>query len=140
MTVLAGILASHTRTPERCWFGLWDGFNNLVGVEGITESELRRPSLLAPLGLAPRAYLLFTGSISEASSPVYLFDQQSPNLIWPEDRAWFVGTEIDFDSTLIAGTEGLIKEIVRCPQLEARPVQPSYSLACDADLVNGTTS
>ena len=28
----------------------------------------------------------------------------TPQLWWPEDRAWLVATEIDFDSTIVATT------------------------------------
>lgn len=65
------------------------------------------------LELPDRAYVCFEAGIRDfvdegwrerapwidESSP---FDYQSPNLIWPEDRAWFLISEIDFDSTLIA--------------------------------------
>jgi hypothetical protein len=66
----------------------------------------------------------------------FWFAAQSPNLIWPADRAWFVASEIDFDSTLVAGTSALIEEILDSPALEAWPVEPGSSLAYDADRVN----
>jgi hypothetical protein len=64
------------------------------------------------------------------------FDPQSPNLFWPADHAWCVASEIDFDSTLIGGSTDLIQTILDTPALDAWPVKPEDSLACDADRVN----
>ncbi len=40
---LTEILAEHTRTPERCWFGIWEGFGDLSYL-----GSLRPPRLLMP--------------------------------------------------------------------------------------------
>src|SRR5436305_1318387 len=49
--VLAAALLRHTRTPDRCWFAVWDGF-------GHTPDRLRR----APkFHLPHRDYYLLTG-------------------------------------------------------------------------------
>ncbi|WP_427018672.1 hypothetical protein ACQCSX_09135 [Pseudarthrobacter sp. P1] len=61
---------------------------------------------------------------------------QSPNLAWPEDRAWCLATEIDFDSTLVGGSRELIAAIVAHPGLEALPVELATDLAWHADTVN----
>lgn len=61
---------------------------------------------------------------------------QSPNLWWPEDRAWCVASEIDFDSTLVAGSAALVAALVDHPDLEAFEVAPGDSLRADADHVN----
>ncbi len=37
---------------------------------------------------------------------------QTPNLWWPEDRAWFVATEIDLAWTYVGGREALIEQLV----------------------------
>lgn len=58
--------------------------------------------------------------------------------MWPADHAWFVATEIDFDSTLIGGTTDLITDILSAPGLEAWPVEPTDSVAADADDINPT--
>jgi hypothetical protein len=61
---------------------------------------------------------------------------QSPNLWWPEDRAWCVASEIDFDSTLVAGTAALVAELAAHPDLEAFEVGSGDSLQIDGDPVN----
>jgi len=63
---------------------------------------------------------------------------QSPNLLWPADRGWFLASEIDFNSTLVAGDTDLIANILACPALESWPVHPHDSLASDGDMVNPT--
>jgi hypothetical protein len=61
---------------------------------------------------------------------------QSPNQWWPEDRAWCVASEIDFDSTLVAGSADLIAEITADPQLEALAVEPTDDLTYEGDAIN----
>lgn len=61
---------------------------------------------------------------------------QAPNLIWAADRAWFVASEVDFDSTLIGGSNGLIDDLLRDRHLETAIVLPEDSLAEDADRFN----
>jgi hypothetical protein len=61
------------------------------------------------------------------------FEVQSPNLFWPDDRSWCVGTEIDFDSTLVADTPELIEVVLAAPALEAWVVRTEDSLAFDGD-------
>lgn len=49
----------------------------------------------------------------------------SPSMLWPADHAWFLATEIDFDSTLIAGSAKLIQDLLTTEGLEVLPVDPS---------------
>ncbi|WP_317494201.1 hypothetical protein [Haloechinothrix sp. LS1_15] len=84
-----------------------------------------------------RDYILFSGSL-EGAEP---FDEgdggrQSPNLMWPSDRAWFVGSEIDFDSTLVAGSAELIAEVLAEPALDAWIVSTEDCLALEGDTIN----
>lgn len=53
---------------------------------------------------------------------------QSPSILWPDDHAWVLATEIDFDSTLVAGTTALVRELQQTPGLEVMPIRT------DADL------
>jgi hypothetical protein len=61
---------------------------------------------------------------------------QSPSILWPEDHAWVLATEVDFDSTLIAGTEALIDELVQTPGLEVLPLRKDANLTSDGDMLN----
>jgi len=91
--------------------------------------------------LPHRIYSLFTGPLGDASKigrcvTSDWWDPQSPNLFWPDDTSWCVASEIDFDSTLVGGTAGLIAEILHSNDLEAWPVGPDDSLAWDGDIIN----
>ena len=85
--------------------------------------------------------MLFTGSLEAATdlgwwpAPDW-FDAQSPNLFWPADRSWCVGTEIDLDSTLVAGSTVLVEAVLADPELETWPVEPGDLLGIDGDMVN----
>ncbi|MGH9069745.1 MAG: hypothetical protein ACRDX8_00935 [Acidimicrobiales bacterium] len=47
-----------------------------------------------------------------------------------------MASEIDFDSTLVGGSDALIAEILAAPVLEAWRVGPSDPLTWDSDTVN----
>ena len=95
-------------------------------------AELRaHPYLKHPMG---RDYIVLEGSIAAVDQ---IEEGRSPNLIWPADRSWLVASEVDFDSTLIGGSRGLIDAIVGlAPALEVWEVDPETSLAIDADKIN----
>ena len=95
----------------------------------------------ARVGFLPRDYLLLHGT---AASALFIGEQvtpdwflpQSPNLFWPEDRSWCVGSEIDFDSTVVGGSTALVNELLEADNLEAWRVNPADLLTYDADHVN----
>ena len=148
---LCDVLAAHTTTPDDCVYGLWEGWGWIHGSPAIatlgsresvaspfTAQELASPRLHLP----SRDYLLLGGPVSAALA-LSCYDEswpawQSPNLLWAADRAWFLASEIDFDSTLVAGETDLIADILACPALESWPVRPHDSLGSDGDMVNLT--
>ena len=79
-----------------------------------------------------RDYLLFEGPLASLAQFGYsiewpdgrrFFDHASPNLWWPDDRAWCVATEIDLDSTYIGGSQALAADLLNDPRVEATPVR-----------------
>ena len=162
---LSDLLAGHTATPEHCWFCLWEGWgwihdsvsrsaSRAAATRGPTTftaegaaidepipafsaAELSRPRVHLP----HRDYLLLAGPLPAALQIGHwitadCFFPQSPNLFWPEDRAWCVASEIDFDSTLLGGTTELIDAILQAPTFDSWPIRPDDSLASGADLIN----
>jgi hypothetical protein len=128
-----GAARLHLRTAgwrwsvKRCWRRLVDGWRRHV------------PSVVDPLPLLEtdgRAYVVFSGGSDAVRSMEAGPWRQSPNLWWPDDRAWCVATEIDFDSTLIGGTHGLIEEIVATSGLEALEITPDARLDSRGDIIN----
>jgi hypothetical protein len=155
LRALCAILQAHTPEAMQCWFALWEGWGELTGAVtsvSATTSGTFSPPRPAPgewqldlraarFELPGRAYYLFTGPLRDAlrlgnwgSKDWFL--SRSPSLFWPADQSWCVASEIDFDSTLIAGTATLVDEIVQSDELEAWPVNPRDSLAFDGDTIN----
>lgn len=61
---------------------------------------------------------------------------QSPSIVRPEDHAWVLATEIDFDSTLAAGTTALIDDLIHTTGLEVLPIRTDADLTRDGDTLN----
>jgi len=110
---LIPVLASHTRTPERCWFGLWNGY-------GRWDFD-RVPYFETP----EREEVLLAGTLAEAVSPVSMEEfAELPDLWWPQDRAWCLGGDVDLVSTYIGGSHALIAGLLAAPELEVHLVAP----------------
>lgn len=157
LAALCEVLAPHTATPDRCFYALWMSHWNpphrmfFVSRDyeaefeeppppkpAFSAEELSRPTLehgggreyrviRGPLRLAPEVP---EAVMSDMLSPI------TPNMIWPEDRAWFLASEIDFDSTLIGGSKRLARTILDDDRFEAFAVGADDLLTCNADRVN----
>jgi hypothetical protein len=148
--VLRDLLSPHTSTPDDAWFGVWDGYGQFHdGASAHLTSDGKGgeipgclPDRLRPehrLQMPGRQYYLARGSLAELPTAYELFGggwNQSPNLWWPADRAWFVATEIDFVSTYLGATEAAIETILASPSIEAMPAQPTHGVTYDADVLN----
>jgi hypothetical protein len=113
---LAAILPSHTLTPELCWFGVWNGYGDLR----IGENEG------AMFSVPNRDLFLFHGTVGDVLTTFSQVDwiYRSPNLWWPDDRAWCVATEIDFTWSYVGGSSACIEQILGDSDLEAIPTNP----------------
>lgn len=133
--ILVRLLRQWTSTPEQCWFGLWDGYGweNIQGMapvgeastvfpDPIPESVRRGPRVRLP----NRDYLLYSGPVESAMDSVYLADRgQTPNLWWPDDRSWFVASEIDLAWSYVGGSAGMVESLVSDDRIEALPALPN---------------
>jgi hypothetical protein len=85
------------------------------------------------LSLSGRSYYLFEGPLDSAlevgkRSQVLdreHFEPHVPDLIWPRDHSWFIGTDTDLWFAYIGGSDALVCEIAADPRLDARPVSTS---------------
>jgi len=121
---LAGVLRGHTSTADDCWFGVWQGW---AGVRS-TGPLLRLPD---------RDHLLFRGPVELATAN--LADEpseQSANLWWPADRAWFVATDVDLMSTYVGGSAACLAELAAIDGLEVVPADPADPVTYAADRLN----
>ena len=166
LAALCRLLAAHTDPALECFFALWEGWGWIPGgrsvavlrAPGLTELQGSPGTAEPPVSAVPpafggevisggrlhhpgRDYLLFAGPPDAAMDLGHWpsrdwFVPQSPSLIWPTDHSWCVATEIDFDSTLIAGDTALIDAVLGAQDLEATPVEPWDCLDIRADTVN----
>src|SRR4051794_23828781 len=142
LSALVDILGASTSTPGACWFGIWEGYGWMRGPPAIVElvaheagraPDVDNPPNAAPPGrgrparvrLPDRSLFLHEGPIEAAAAFCRPPTWQSPNLWWPDDRAWCVASEVDFRSTYLGGADELIARVRRDPRLEALPVRPS---------------
>jgi hypothetical protein len=120
---LIDVLARHTGTPNRCWFCIWDGYgwDDLPGRPHPIPAEVRAgPRVRLPW----RHYFLYSGPIDAALAFVDS-EGQTPNLFWPDDRAWCVASEIDASSTYVGGSRRLADELVEDHRIEALAAEPT---------------
>jgi hypothetical protein len=156
-TALVSILRHHTTNANNCWLAIWHGCSQLSGSvsERVTSERglrawlqrrramrsemVERPCDLADaptVSLPAREYFLYRGPIDIVPRfehmPGHL---QTPNMWWPEDRAWFVSTEIDFDSTLVGCSRACATALL-ASELEVMEVAVETRLDIEGDTVN----
>jgi hypothetical protein len=132
---IAAVAERHTATPGAVFAGIWEGWGGLNG------------SPAGPrLQLPGRDYLLFRADVREFATDAWTttapwadpdrISVQTPNVLWPQDRAWFVATEVDFNSTIVGGTEALIAELLATDGVEAARVALTDDLSSEGDALN----
>ncbi|HWL38996.1 MAG TPA: hypothetical protein VNO75_02065 [Gemmatimonadaceae bacterium] len=119
---LAAILRHHTQTPDICWFGVWEGF----GLLSLRQGD-------APMFTVPeRDLFLLRGPIEDVTTMAEVdWIYHSPNLWWPDDRAWCVATEIDFKWSYVGGSPDCIEQVLSDPELEAVTTSPDEGNAME---------
>lgn len=126
---LVDLLSTHTTTPDRCWFAVWEGFGGLD-----------RGDVDARVDLPQRRYLLAGGPVDAVMDPVPTIDDVdwglSANLWWPEDRAWVVATEIDFAWTYVGGTPAAIDAVLADDRVEAFEAHLTDDPTYNGDTIN----
>lgn len=155
---LIPVLTTHTSTPDRCWFAIWEGYGfdtsmTLIAAQPsdqenrrtfqrdrqrLREDDARRNkavraalSRLPSFDLPNRRYYLLRGAVT-ATSAIQRPDgkfPQPPDLWWPADRRWFVGGDTDLDWCYIAGSDELISTVGAEFESRTRPVSWSASNA-----------
>lgn len=130
-----------------------DPFNNVFRGPTWRDGILSREISEGPkLELPQREHVLFSAAPQTFTDPEWVLDApwrdrpaerqgfspqaQHPSLIWPSDRAWVMVSEIDYDSTIVAGSPALIAALCADPHLEALPISPEADLTWESDEVN----
>ena len=143
------VLERHTRTPDDCYFCLWDGWGAAIyGGDGARILDLRtgttRPGpqiapafphsvLHGPKVVVPnRAYFLFHGKISELGDwdaaenwpGQPRSDMPDPAFIWPADHAWCIANDVDPHWIGIGADTPAIDRLLAHPFLDVVPADP----------------
>ena len=129
-TNLVNVLREYTSTPDRCYFCLWEGYGNIDTRLYKARSRVRVPG---------RDYLLFSGPVDAVMSFLIRenrFWGYSPNIWWPEDRAWCVATDIDLFDTYVGGSSACIEAVLNHPDLEALPTTLDARVDLHGDTIN----
>ncbi len=130
-----------------------DPFNSVFRRKTWQEGILSREISEGPrLQLPHRGHVLFSAAPRSFAHPDWILDApwrdrpaeehgfppsaQSPSILWPDDHAWVLVSEVDFDSTIIAGSVELVEAIRADDRLEAFPIDEGSELTWDADEVN----
>jgi len=140
LAALRGVLEARTAAGQDWFAGVWVGWGWLggggtvrLGRDGVLV-DVPEPRLHpgAPeLRLPHREYLLFAGPPREVVrgwGPADVGWHQSPSLVWPADRTWFVAGDTDLDSTYVGGSAELVAAVLAAPGLEAWPADPDDPL------------
>jgi hypothetical protein len=109
---LCEVLRPHTSSEELV-VGLWEGFVH----------EHRSPGLLE---LSHRWYFLAEIPVDDCAAARRLVRGFTPNIVWPQDRAWFFNTDIDALSTYVGGSEAAIASVLGCEDLETFRAAPDH--------------
>ncbi|MDE0546318.1 hypothetical protein [Microbacterium sp. C7(2022)] len=104
------------------------------------------------LQLPNRGHVLFEGDPSALADPSWVLDApwrdremeqygaqpsaESPSIIWPADRAWVMLSEVDWDSTIVAGSVELARALCADPRIEAGIIREGAMLTWSSDEVN----
>lgn len=114
-------LTEHLTAAVRVFAGYWDGIY-----------PLHTPGKSFPTArLGLREYVLFGvqfATLADAfhSESGFLFD--FPALLWPEDRSWYLSTDVDYNSTLAGGSQEFIDALLAHKTIEALPLSPDVDL------------
>jgi hypothetical protein len=150
LDVLCRFLADHTGTPDSVYFGMSTIHSGVIeewpDAPQHEQTHRQWVILKGPLAAVDQITLSSRHGFSfvfysaghgpPPDEPAERSLREAPSLIWPEDRAWFVASEVDFDSTLVGGSRALIDALLAASELEALEVDDEVSLTADADKLN----
>ena len=123
---LLDVLKQFTTTPERCYFAVWRGYGLFDGQHGRRlfgwQAEEWVGKALVQLSRREADYILLRGPLDAMPDfHGWLGDRwfgQTPDIWWPEDRAWCVSSDIDTLDTCVAGSQDCISAVLDAPELE----------------------
>jgi hypothetical protein len=125
---VATVLAGHTTTPDVCFFAFTALDNMVESFSGVTSR---------PTKVGKRPFHVFTGPIGRIASSIGPSIALSrPNLWWPSDAAWCVGSDVDLMTTYVGASRSCVEQLVALQSIEAMTVPGDQSILRSADTVN----
>lgn len=147
--LIAAIGARWTETPDLAWYAVWEGhgfgggatgFYSLPGTvrdpaydaaeqarfDAQNRATLSALSELPQFALPHRRYYLLGGRVSAAAELVWPGEPARwfrPDLWWPDDRSWFVATDVDFWRLYVGGTADFTTEVASSVPTVAQQVR-----------------
>lgn len=119
---LLPIVARHTAS-EHGWFLLWDGFGDL-------NDQVFNPRV-PKVSHAMRDFYLLRGPLDS-----YVHFSNDPSYWWPDDRAWCLCTDTDFNWSYLAGHRACIEEVLAVPIMDAVVTRPENPARSGMDVLN----
>lgn len=145
LVLVATILTQHTSTPRQGVAAIWEGWEAGTSVRYSSAKPTKMGSAMARgaeaarnmkrmlagqevrLELPGRSHKLFAAGAIDFVEPgwpnhapwiEHQWAPQSPTILWPQDHQWVLATEVDYDSTIIAGSRQLIDALLMTEGLE----------------------
>ena len=114
------VLARSTKTPDECWFAVWEGNTALDDIR-----------VTAPTAeIAGYNYFLLRGPIERATDTLRGL---SPNLWWPNDHAWCVAQHFDFPCAYIGGSRDAVADLLALTDIDSSPVRVDQIITVNYD-------
>lgn len=124
------VLARFTDTPDRCWFGVWEGYPGSLDL----PADLPRFDVLHEAhGYPVRGYGLLRGRVSDLEH----WDEVAhgfpvpPAFVWPDDHRWCLASDVDPHWVGIGAEDAAVQALLSAKDLDVvradpRETQPHY--------------
>ncbi len=131
-TALADLLAESSDGPF--YAGFWTGWEPLSGYSESAEAI----RLGQTVSIQGESYLFYVLTQADLVGAAFMELPQfgwsggnglTPNYLWPTDESWLLVSNIDFDSSILAGPSSLVESVNGVPELESIRVRATTNLA-----------
>ncbi len=130
--IIASTGTPHTSSPDRAWFAIWEGHGFNTGMTEAAGAAVGAALRQVPrFDLPHRSYHLLSGAVDAVTRLVRPGTSRQwchPDLFWPDDRRWFVATDVDFWALYIGGDNDFIGELERRVPTSAEVVNHDHQL------------
>lgn len=131
LDTLCAYLETETRTPTETTFGVWEGYHWVRTLD----------RALPKIELPERTYVALVAPLRSIgdfgwNEPSGVFAREPPSIMFPADRAWFVVSDVDQDSTYVGGSRRLVSALLAEPSLEAWEVGAADGITAGVDTYN----